>query len=55
MSLIENVDYYIDSKTGWKVLTEEYLLKRGKCCLSKCRHCPYKKEKENNESKKDQS
>jgi hypothetical protein len=30
--------YYEDGK---KVMTEEYHLKRGFCCGSKCRHCPY--------------
>lgn len=33
--------YYEDGKM---VLTEEYHLKRGKCCDNNCRHCPYKKE-----------
>ncbi|MBK7992325.1 MAG: hypothetical protein IPK14_02600 [Blastocatellia bacterium] len=23
------------------VLTDKYLLKRGYCCESGCRHCPY--------------
>jgi hypothetical protein len=32
-------DYYIDS--GAIVLTEEYLVNRGRCCGSLCRHCPY--------------
>ena len=32
---------YIDPKTGLKVLTEYYLLKRGFCCSTGCRHCPY--------------
>ena len=26
---------------GKKVLTESYHLKRGFCCGSNCRHCPY--------------
>lgn len=33
--------FYIDPKTGLKVATEYYLLKRGFCCSSGCRHCPY--------------
>ncbi len=37
--LIENVDYYYDN--GLMVLTESYLLRRGFCCGSRCRHCPY--------------
>lgn len=39
--LIEGEDYYIDR--GRMVLTESYLLKRGKCCHRSCRHCPYEK------------
>jgi hypothetical protein len=26
---------------GYLVYTEKYLLKRGFCCQSGCRHCPY--------------
>jgi uncharacterized protein DUF5522 len=33
-------DYYLD-ENGLMVLTEAYLLKRGECCQSGCRHCPY--------------
>jgi hypothetical protein len=47
MKQTENIDYYIDEKTGYKVLTEDFLRRRGKCCLSNCRHCPYKKENKN--------
>lgn len=32
---------YIDSETGYHVLTSYYLKKRGYCCTNKCRHCPY--------------
>jgi hypothetical protein len=32
---------YIDPPTGYMVLTEYAHLKRGKCCGSGCRHCPY--------------
>lgn len=35
----EGVDYYIEN--GRYVFTEKYLLSRGKCCNSGCRHCPY--------------
>ena len=38
---LEPDDYYIDSKTGFVVFTEKYHLKRGYCCGSGCRHCPY--------------
>ncbi|MDC1069051.1 DUF5522 domain-containing protein [Candidatus Kapabacteria bacterium] len=43
---IEKGDYYIDSN-GFFVFTEKYHLKRGWCCKSGCKHCPYgfKKEK----------
>lgn len=36
---VEGVDYYFDK--GLFVMTENYHLKRGFCCGSKCRHCPY--------------
>ncbi len=32
-------DYYFEN--GLMVMTEAYHLKRGVCCGSKCRHCPY--------------
>ena len=38
--LIEGEDYYYNEE-GKVVLTEEYLKKRGKCCQSGCKHCPY--------------
>jgi hypothetical protein len=37
---IEEGDYYL-SKEGYRVFTEQYHLKRGYCCKSGCRHCPY--------------
>ena len=37
--LVEGVDYYLED--GKYVFTEKYHLKRGYCCGSKCRHCPY--------------
>ncbi|HET7819760.1 MAG TPA: DUF5522 domain-containing protein [Bacteroidia bacterium] len=33
-------DYYLTSE-GYIVFTEKYHLKRGYCCQSGCRHCPY--------------
>jgi hypothetical protein len=33
-------DFYF-SKDGYRIFTEKYLLKRGYCCLSGCKHCPY--------------
>jgi hypothetical protein len=38
--LIEGEDYYL-SPEGYKVFTEKFHLKRGYCCKSGCRHCPY--------------
>lgn len=37
--LLEEVDFYIEN--GLYVFTEHYLVKRGYCCQSGCRHCPY--------------
>jgi hypothetical protein len=34
-------DTYIDPATGYTVFTAEFLLDRGYCCGSGCRHCPY--------------
>lgn len=33
-------DFYF-TKEGYVVWTEQYHLKRGYCCQSGCRHCPY--------------
>jgi hypothetical protein len=33
-------DYYL-SPEGHIVFTETYHLKRGYCCKSGCKHCPY--------------
>lgn len=37
---LEPEDYYF-SEEGYLVFTEQYHLKRGYCCQSGCRHCPY--------------
>jgi len=37
--LQENLDYYIEN--GLYVFTAAYHLRRGYCCGSRCRHCPY--------------
>jgi hypothetical protein len=42
--LIEGRDFYLEN--GLMVFTGEYLLKRGYCCASGCRHCPYEKKEE---------
>ncbi|OYU84052.1 MAG: hypothetical protein CFE24_08440 [Flavobacterium sp. BFFFF2] len=39
-TLVEGIDFYY-SPEGYKVFTENYHLKRGYCCKSGCRHCPY--------------
>lgn len=37
--LIEGIHYYKEEE--YRVFTEFYLLSRGYCCRSGCRHCPY--------------
>jgi len=37
--LLEGIDYYVEN--GWLVFTAAFLWKRGYCCESGCRHCPY--------------
>lgn len=37
---LEPEDYYL-TKEGFKIFTEKYHLKRGYCCKSSCKHCPY--------------
>jgi iron complex transport system substrate-binding protein len=37
----DSEDFYYEN--GLMVFTEKYHLKRGHCCNSGCRHCPYKK------------
>lgn len=32
---------YIDPSTGYQVITQRAHEERGKCCGSKCRHCPF--------------
>ncbi|WP_188440231.1 DUF5522 domain-containing protein [Planktosalinus lacus] len=40
-------DYYLTPE-GYKCFTEQYHLKRGYCCQSGCRHCPYGYDKKTN-------
>ena len=47
--LVEGDFYWIEE--GYRVFTEQYLLKRGYCCESNCRHCPYGFNKKNNSIK----
>jgi hypothetical protein len=37
--LLEGIDYYIENDLF--VFTAAYLQRRGYCCESGCRHCPY--------------
>jgi hypothetical protein len=41
---LEDGDFYYN-ESGFLVFTEKYHLKRGFCCGSKCKHCPYNWEK----------
>lgn len=34
-------DYYFDPDTGLLVMTELAHRRRGSCCKSRCRHCPF--------------
>lgn len=36
-----NQPSYIDPATGYSVFTADYLRRRGSCCDSGCRHCPW--------------
>ncbi|HZS46775.1 MAG TPA: DUF5522 domain-containing protein [Blastocatellia bacterium] len=53
VSLIEGVDYYIEG--GFMVFTEAYHLKRGYCCDSDCRHCPWREATQNPRQKSDEN
>lgn len=46
-ALKEGEDYYVDKESGLVVFTEKYHLKRGYCCKSGCRHCPWKYKQQN--------
>lgn len=47
----EGVDYYINEQ-GLFVFTKEYHLKRGYCCKSGCKHCPWGYQKPDQTKKK---
>ena len=38
-SLVEGEDYYLEGPA--MVFTARFLLRRGYCCESGCRHCPF--------------
>ena len=46
----EDKDFYIEN--GLYVFTEKHHLKRGYCCKSGCRHCPYGFDKKTGTNKK---
>ena len=43
-ALIEGEDFYWEGAAV--VFTAAYHLRRGRCCESGCRHCPYRSERE---------
>ncbi|MGY6649782.1 DUF5522 domain-containing protein [Wenyingzhuangia sp. IMCC45574] len=47
----EEGDYYTNEQ-GFRVFTEQYHLKRGYCCKSGCKHCPYGYDKKTDSFKK---
>jgi hypothetical protein len=49
----EEPDYYMEN--GFVVFTAAYHLKRGYCCKSGCRHCPYGFKKERDDRRGDSS
>lgn len=47
---LEPEDFYW-SEDGYRVFTKKYHLKRGYCCKSGCKHCPYGYDKKTGEVK----
>ena len=43
-ALVEGEDFYREG--AYVVFTARYHLRRGRCCESNCRHCPYRVESE---------
>jgi len=50
---LDEDDYYL-SPEGFIIFTEKYHLKRGYCCKSRCKHCPYGFDKKTGQNKKGQ-
>lgn len=50
-NLKEGEDYYLTPE-GYRCFTEKHHLKRGYCCKSGCRHCPYGYDKKTGNLKK---
>jgi Family of unknown function (DUF5522) len=40
-ALTAGADTYVDPASGYTVFTATYLVERGTCCDTGCRHCPY--------------
>ncbi|MEZ4222145.1 MAG: DUF5522 domain-containing protein [Polyangiaceae bacterium] len=40
-ALADGAEHYVDPLSGLLVFTEHYHRRRGKCCGSACRHCPF--------------
>jgi len=50
-SKLTSKDFYVNEE-GYRVFTEQYHLKRGYCCKSGCKHCPYSYDKKTDTFKK---
>lgn len=50
---LDKEDFYM-SEEGFIVFTESYHLKRGYCCKSGCKHCPYGFNKKTNRTEKNE-
>ena len=48
---LNSEDFYFSEK-GYRVFTEKYHLRRGYCCKSGCKHCPYGYDKNTGEIRK---
>lgn len=48
---LEQEDFYL-SPEGYIIFTENYHLKRGYCCKSGCKHCPYGYDKKSDSFRK---
>lgn len=46
LNQLEEDDFYLTAE-GYKVFTRKYHLKRGYCCKSNCRHCPFDSKNQN--------
>ncbi|MBO6212783.1 MULTISPECIES: DUF5522 domain-containing protein [Algoriella] len=51
MKKFEEGDYYL-SPEGFRIFTAQYLKRRGYCCKSGCKHCPYGYDKKTDKIKK---